>query len=271
MNPNIIELDWTQVALAVALVAVVVGVSLALSLGLTRSLLIASVRTVLQLTLIGFVLTWVFSADRWYVVIGILLVMTLVTGQAAVSRIKRRYRGVTLDAMLAMGTTAWLMGAYGVFVVIQLHEQEGARWYDPQYTIPLLGMLLGNVVNGVSLGMNRFTSGLYERRDQVEAILAMGGTRWEAARDTLCEGVAAGLTPILNAMTIVGLVSLPGMMTGQLLAGADPLQAVAYQIVIMFLIAVTATLGTLGALLLAYRRLFNERSQFLVEKLRRLA
>src|SRR3569623_2692060 len=109
-------------------------------------------------------------------------------------------------------------------------------WYSPQYAIPLLGMILGNTLNGISLGLDRLGGELSGRRAPVEALLALGATRWEAARGPIRQAVRTGLIPTINAMMVVGIVSLPGMMTGQILAGADPVEAVKYQIVMMFLI-----------------------------------
>ena len=103
------------------------------------------------------------------------------------------------------------------------------------------------------------------KRAQVEALLTLGATRWEAARRPIQQAVRTGMIPIINSMMVVGIVSLPGMMTGQLLAGVDPLQAVKYQIVIMFLIASGTALGTVGVVLLSYRRLFNVDHQFLYQ------
>jgi putative ABC transport system permease protein len=125
------------------------------------------------------------------------------------------------------------------------------------------GMILGNTLNGISLGLDRLGSELAAKRAQVEALLALGATRWEAARHPIQEAVRTGLIPIMNSMMVVGIVSLPGMMTGQILAGASPLEAVKYQIVIMFLIASGTALGTVSVVLLSYRRLFNSSHQFL--------
>ena len=124
-------------------------------------------------------------------------------------------------------------------------------------------MILGNALTGISLGLDRFTEALVQGGDQVELYLTLGGTRWEAALPAIRQAVRTGMIPILNSMTVVGLVSLPGMMTGQLLAGVPPSEAVKYQIVIMFLIASVTGLGTVGAVLLSYQRLFNQRHQFL--------
>jgi putative ABC transport system permease protein len=129
-------------------------------------------------------------------------------------------------------------------------------------------MILGNTLTGISLGLERFTDTLTRGRDQVELLLSLGGSRWEAALPAIREAARTGMIPILNSMTVVGIVSLPGMMTGQLLAGVSPVQAVKYQIVIMFLIASATALGTVGAVLFSYLRLFTRRHQFQFEALR---
>ena len=128
-------------------------------------------------------------------------------------------------------------------------------------------MILGNTLNGISLGLDRLGSELASKRDQVDTLLALGATRWEAARAAVQQAVRTGMIPTINSMMVVGLVSLPGMMTGQLLAGVDPLQAVMYQIVIMFLIAAGTSLGTVSVVLLGYRRLFTADHQFLPGRL----
>jgi putative ABC transport system permease protein len=124
-------------------------------------------------------------------------------------------------------------------------------WYDPQYLIPLLGMVLGNTLSGISLGLDRFMDSLATQRDQVETLLALGATRWEAAHSQVRDAIRVGMIPTVNSMMVMGLVSLPGMMTGQILAGANPIDAVRYQIVIIFMIAAGAALGIFGVVLLA--------------------
>jgi len=133
--------------------------------------------------------------------------------------------------------------------------------------IVILGMILGNTLTGVSLAIERMTEALTARRDRVEMALALGATRWEAARGPARQAARAGMIPTLNQMAVVGVVSLPGMMTGQVLAGQPPLQAVRYQIVIMFLIAAASAMGTVAAVLLTYRRLFSADHRFNAEQL----
>jgi putative ABC transport system permease protein len=135
--------------------------------------------------------------------------------------------------------------------------------------IPLLGMVLGNSLTGVSLAMDSLLTDLDEHKDRIEMELSLGASRWEAARDPLSEAVRRGMIPILNSMTVVGIVSLPGMMTGQILEGASPLSAVKYQIVVMFMLAASTSLGSMGVALFVYRRLFDDRHQLRVERIQK--
>jgi putative ABC transport system permease protein len=128
-------------------------------------------------------------------------------------------------------------------------------------------MILGNTLNGISLGLDRLGDELSGQRDRVEALLCLGATRWEAAHSAIETAVRTGMIPMINSMMVVGIVSLPGMMTGQLLSGVDPIQAVKYQIVILFLIAAGTALGTISVVLLSFRQLFNSRHQFLYQRL----
>jgi len=256
--PSYVELTSGQVALAALLLLINGAVSVALRLGLERSLIIAGARTVGQLLLVGLVLQWVFQADRWYVVAALAAIMTLVAGMTAAQRCQRRYAGIWLDTIVSVWSSSWLITGFALVAVMRGID----KWYQPQYAIPLLGMVLGNALNGVSLGLAAFADTLVGRRAEIEMLLAVGATRHEAALASIQHAIRTGMTPIINAMTIVGIVSLPGMMTGQLLSGVAPVQAVKYQIVIMFLIASATALSTMSAVLLSFRRLFNHDHQF---------
>lgn len=257
MPESYIDLAYWQVGLAALLILVNGAISLVLRLDLGRRLVIAAVRMSLQLLLIGLVLHWIFAADRWYWVVAMMFAMTLIAGIAAVRRTEFRFPGVWANSIVSVWASAWLVTALALFAIVQVDP-----WYRPQYAIPLLGMILGNTLNAISLGLDRLSGELDARRDQVETLLALGATRWEAAHLPVREAARTGMIPILNAMSVAGIVSLPGMMTGQLLAGADPVQAVKYQVVIMFLIAAGIALGTVSVVSLSYRRLFSARHQF---------
>ncbi len=260
-----VELDLIDVSLAAALIVVNALISIALQLGMERQLAVASIRTIVQLWLVGLVLEWVFEIDRWYVVLLLLVLMTLVAGVTAARRDERRYPGMLADTVLSVWISSWLVTAFTLFAVVRGTH----TWYQPQYSIPLMGMVLGNTLNGVSVGLRTFLDSVEARRDVMDMLLAYGGSRWEACRDTVRNAIRTGMTPIINSMMIVGIVSLPGMMTGQLLSGTRPIEAIKYQIVIMFLIASATALGTTLIALIGYRRLFNQDHQLLVDRLRR--
>jgi putative ABC transport system permease protein len=265
MPAQYIDLAWWQLALAASLMVLSGAISLALRLGLERRLAWATARTIVQLLLLGLVLRWVFTATgvAYVATIAVLLVvMTVVASRAAVRRTERHYPGLLLDSVVAIWSSAWLVGAVAVYGVVQV---PGAMF--AQYAVPLVGMILHNTLTGISLGIDRFGSELTSQRDEVETMLALGATRWEAAREPIRQAIRTGMIPTINTMMVVGVVSIPGMMTGQLLAGVDPIQAAMYQIVIMFFIAAGASLGTMTVTLLGYRRLFTPDHQFLPGRL----
>ena len=258
-------LSYIDVALAAALILINGAISIALRLKMERTLLLASARTTVQLLLVGFVLNWIFNLDRWYLVLAMLSVMTLVAGYTAAARNDRRFPGMWITTILSMWVSSWLITAFALFVV--LHGI--GNWYQPQYAIPLLGMVLGNTLNGISVGLATLSSELALRRGEIDSALALGASRYEAALPTIRQSIRLGMMPIINSMMVVGLVSLPGMMTGQLLAGTPPVEAVKYQIMIMFLIASATALGTVGIVALSFLRLFNRDHQFLFATLRK--
>jgi putative ABC transport system permease protein len=247
VTPVHVTLGYGDLALAASLVLVNGALSFALRLGLERRLFWAALRMSVQLLLVGFVLKWVF-AD---------VPMTLIAGISAVRRAERTFPGMYLTSIVSVWVSAWLISGFALGLVLRSDP-----WYAPQYAVPLTGLVLGNSLTGISLALDRFTAELVGKRAEVEVLLSLGATRWEAARDALRQSLRAGLIPMLNAMLVSGIVSLPGMMTGQLLSGADPAQAARYQILVMFLLAASTALGTMGVVLLSYRRLFNDHHQF---------
>jgi len=258
-----IAIGYGQLALSALLILVNLGLSVGLRLGLERSLAIASLRMVIQLLLIGFVLEWLFTQENPILIIAISLVMASVAGVAAVNRTRRRFPGIYWNSLLSVLVSASLVTGLSVGGIIQVQP-----WLDPQYLIPLLGMVLGNTLTGISLGLDRFMEGITSQRDQIETLLSLGATRWEAAHTQVKEAIRTGMIPTINSMMVMGLVSLPGMMTGQILAGATPIDAVRYQIVIVFMIASGAALGTFGVVLLAFRRLLSPDHQLRLDYLR---
>ena len=261
MSP-LIELGAVELALATVLIIVAGAVSMALRLGVERRLGIAALRTVVQLGLLGLVLEQIFALRNPLLVALLLVLMTAFAAREAVSRASRGYRGVLVDAWLTMAATCFVVGGMVTQVVVGVEP-----WYDPQYVIPLLGMILGNSLTGISLCLDRFMDHLDVRATEIELRIAYGATRAEALAAPLRDAVRTGLIPIINAMAAAGIVSLPGMMTGQILAGSPPLQAVAYQIVVMFMIAAAVALGAMLVVVLAGRHFMGPDATLRLDRL----
>lgn len=251
-----------QLALSGLLILVNVGLSAALRLGLGRSLLLASVRMVIQLLLVGFVHEWLFRQDQAPLIVLVGAAMAMIAGVSAVQRTRYRFVGIYLNSLLSVMASSALVTGLAVTGLIQPQP-----WYNPQYLIPLLGMVLGNTLNGLSLGLDRFMEGLRSGRDQVETDLALGATRWEACQSVVRDAIRLAMIPTINSIMVMGLVSLPGMMTGQILQGAAPAAAVRYQIVILFMMASATALGVFGVVGLAYGRLTSADHQLRLDRL----
>ena len=258
-----ISLSWMELGIASTLLVINMLVSLCLQLGLAKQLITSSFRMVIQLTLLGLVLKQIFETTMMSPVFLLAGFMTVVAGFTAVRRINTRYRSIYSTAIFSIWISSWLVT--GVTLLAILRPEP---WYRPSVLIPMLGMVLGNSLTGISLGLERFISELRQNREQIEGLLCLGATRWESCRDLMRRAARAAMTPILNTMSVAGIVSIPGMMTGQLLAGADPMQAVAYQIMIMFVIAASIALGTILALSLTYRKVTSPYHQIEWKNLR---
>lgn len=264
MESGVIPISNWQLALSVVLLLLAGGVSAALQLGLLRSLLWGGVRTFLQLTLIGYALTYIFAWNNPWVILLAVLFMTAVATQTATHRSHSVPRTQYPRALAFLSLLASTM-LVGVIVVGLIIGPE--PWYSARVAIPIFGMLLGNSMNGIALSLERLYSSVNAHLPEVEELLALGATPWEAVRPSVKEAVRAGMTPTINSLMVTGLVSLPGMMTGQILGGADPRVAVRYQVVVMFMIAAAVALGCLLLVGLSYRRLFTD-DEYLIPELR---
>ncbi len=254
-----IFLTYSDIALASSLIIIVILLSWRLRLQLTKTLLMAAVRTVVQLSFIGLILAWIFAREQWYEVLVILTIMTLIAGSAAKNRVKRHYKGLFTDTLLAVSASGILVTAIAIVMILQVQP-----WYTPQFVIPILGLILGNSLTAISLTSNQLINTFHEQHGRIEMMLSLSAHPFEAVHDPIRSAIINGMTPTLNSMLVVGIVSLPGMMTGQILAGADPTQAVRYQIVTMFLICVSSMLGCTISALLIYHRFFNKHKQLIL-------
>jgi putative ABC transport system permease protein len=262
---SFIPLTPIDLALAATLILLLAAMSVRMKLGLGRQIFVAATRTTVQLLLIGLVLKAIFEHVHpgWITLMA--AVMLLAAGREVVARQKRPLKG---GWGFGVGTLSMFLSSFTVTVLALTVIIGGSPWYAPQYAIPLLGMLLGNTMTGIALGMGRLTESAWQQRAVIEQRLLLGQTRLEAILEIRRDSILAGMIPILNAMAAAGIVSLPGMMTGQILAGSPPVEAVKYQILIMFLIAGGTGLGVMAALALTARRLFDERHRLRLDRIR---
>ncbi len=261
---SFIALSPWDLVVAALLVLLLALTNTLLGVGLGRQLLIGAVRTTVQLLLIGLILKLLFAQVAWWWVLLLASVMLMVAAFEIRARQQRRLRGAW---GLGLGAVAMLLSSFVVTLLALTVILQADPWYHPQYAIPLLGMLLGNTMTGIALGLDRLTSSLWQQRELVEGRLLLGMTVTEALAPLRRDSVRVGMVQIINAMAAAGVIALPGMMTGQILAGAAPLEAVKYQILIMFLIAVGTGFGTLIAVWYGARRLFDERQRLRLERL----
>ena len=263
---GLISLSAMDLALAASFVLILALLSVHMQLGIARQMIVAAVRTTVQLLLIGLVLKYVFTHVHFGWLILIAFIMLAVAGREVMGRQKFRFAG---GWGFGIGTLSMLISSFSITLIALSAIIDTNPWYDPQYAIPLLGMLLGNTMNGIALGLDRLTQAAWRQRLEIEARLMLGQDGHDAIADIRRESIRSGMIPIVNAMTVAGLVSLPGMMTGQILAGSPPVEAVKYQILIMFLIATGTGFGTMAAVLAGSRRLFDERQRLRLDRLKK--
>jgi putative ABC transport system permease protein len=261
---NVIQLHAADLAIASTLVLLNAGVSIALGLRLHGQVLWAACRMVVQLLLVGLLLRMVFASGSPLITVLVVVLMIGAAVREVVVRPARRLRGwgaVRLSG-LAVSVTSVATVILALCTAIR-----PSPWYDPHYVIPLMGIVLGSVLNSASLGLDVFFNGVNNARAAIEGRLALGATSREALMPTIRNAIRSGLIPIVNQMSAAGIITLPGIMTGQLLAGMDPVEAVKYQILLMFLLAGGSALAASGAVYLAASSITDSRQRLRLDYL----
>eukprot|EP00879_Flechtneria_rotunda_P028713 GHRR01030927.1.p1 GENE.GHRR01030927.1~~GHRR01030927.1.p1 ORF type:complete len:301 (+),score=63.82 GHRR01030927.1:256-1158(+) len=259
---SIVDITVTGVALAAALILVQGLVSIRLSLGLHSQLLVAGVRCIVQLSLLGYILVPIFNNNSLWVVLLYSGFMVWISAVEAVGRSIKIYRGMFFTTWAIIAACAASVMAYALVLVIGIEP-----WWSAQYLIPILGMVLGNTISGISVGLSTIFEEVSSGADRIEKLLAMGATRVEATHDVVARATRLAMTPILNQMSVVGLVSIPGMMTGQILSGSNPDQAARYQMVIMFLLGAAATAAAVASVYAAIFQVLDGCHRLRLERL----
>uniref|UniRef100_A0A7S3QKP5 Uncharacterized protein n=2 Tax=Dunaliella tertiolecta TaxID=3047 RepID=A0A7S3QKP5_DUNTE len=256
------NLSVIGVGLSAICLLIPIALSLRLSLGLHYTLTVSALRMVLQLTFLGFILVPLFLYSRWWMVLLYSVFMTCVAAVEAGQRPAHRYQGQYLQTLLALSMGAWLLIIYAALVVLQLRPL-----WDAQSIIPVLGMLLGNATSGVSVGLNTALQDLASSKEHIELLLALGANRAEATKSVVQKALTNAMMPTVNMMAVMGLVSIPGMMTGQILAGADPSDASRYQMMIVFLISGSTGIAAMAAVHMAVWHIIDEGAHYRPERI----
>lgn len=260
-----INLTFFDLALASLLILINGGISLALGLGLERTLFINTVRMTVQLVAIGFVLKFIFMQTSPIWTLGLALIMIALAGKEILNRQTHQLKGVRAYGLGA--TTLFCVGFIcTLFAIFLLLEPE--PWYSPRYFLPVLGMIIGNTMTGIGLGMETLTTSVKRDLKLIEDRLSLGQPRFIALSEHIRKAMKTGMMPIINAMAASGVISLPGMMTGQIISGVDPIEATKYQLMIMFLIAGGTALGTTGGVVGMVYLLTDERHRLRLERIK---
>jgi putative ABC transport system permease protein len=229
-----------------------IGLAHLLKAGQSKDLFWSGLRMFVQLIVVGYVLHLIFALETALPVLLILIVMVGFAVQTIGARVKKKmphfYRVVGTAILFGCGGMTFFFCS----LVIGLEP-----WYDPRYLIPLAGMIIGNSMTGASLAVERLAAEFSERRDEIETALCLGGSIQAVSETAVSSAFRAALIPSVNAMAAMGLVFLPGMMTGQILSGTEPLIAVKYQIAIMCVITGSVSLTTFLILRFGYRAYFT--------------
>jgi putative ABC transport system permease protein len=258
MSPPLIDIGPWQLAFALVFILLAQTASFVHKLGLVKDLSIGAARTFLQLFLMGYALRVVFGMDMLAVTMGVFFAMLIMAVATIKGRVKEKQVPFVVPMFAAMFVSYFVVSVLVVGVVV------GAKpWWEARYFIPLAGMIIGNSMNALAIALERLFSDLRSKRDLVEMRLALGADYKEASGEIMADAIKAGMIPSINSMMGVGIVFIPGMMTGQILAGADPVTAIRYQIVVMLMLVGSTALGAVIVVLLARKRCFGSGQRLL--------
>lgn len=262
MEDNALDFTLWQVAFAYIFLVIVLIIVHIKKVPRKKLLIISSLRMTIQLILVGYILVYVLDNPNPWITSVIVLIMLgfaiLNVYQRTKPTIKFNLKKMVAFAMM-IGISLNLI--YFMFVILQLDP-----WYEPQYFIPVSGMIIGKTMTGVSLGVNNLLTNMKTQKAEVEGALMLGASPKTASKPLINQAFDQAMLPTINAMVGMGIVFLPGMMTGQIIAGQSPIVAVKYQISVMLGVLGAVSVTVLIFLHLAYKVFFNERNQFLLTK-----
>ncbi len=245
-------MEYQGLVLAYFLILTAIFVSMHQKAGLEKQLFYGSIRAFVQLMVMGYLLLFIFNLKEFHYLILTLLIMAVVSGQMSAKRgegVPDAFRIATGGIIIGSSVSLGILVAFGIIET------------EPRFIIPLGGMIVGNSMYASSLSLNRISSELKARRMEIEVALSLGATSRQAADRSLRETVKSAMIPSIDSMRTVGLIHLPGMMSGLLLAGASPIEAVKFQLIVVYMLTSAVSITCMCVSLFAYRKFFTKNHQ----------
>ncbi|MBM3163060.1 MAG: iron export ABC transporter permease subunit FetB [Chlorobi bacterium] len=256
---QIIDISIPQLLLAFVFILIAQASSFIYHLGLNRDISVGALRTFAQLFLMGYVLTFILGTQSLLLTLAVFAVMVVSAMFIVRGRVKEKQVAYVLPTFLTM-----LVTYFATAVFVSGFIVGTTPWWEPRYFIPTLGMVIGNSMSAIAIALERMFRDMRVQRDVVEMKLALGANYREASDEVFRNAVTAGMIPSINAMMGVGLVFIPGMMSGQILSGTDPLVAIRYQIVVMFMLVGSTALTSIIVMLIVRKRCFGSGEEVLL-------
>lgn len=247
-----IHVSLWQVAASLVLVAIAIAISRWRQADLERDIGIATIRSIVQLTLVGYAIKLIFEADTFWLVLVLLTVMVLfgaLTARGRAKNVPDAFWPLLIALTVAAATTLGLVVALGVFDP------------TPRYLVPVGGMVIGNAMTASAVALNRLGDEVADSRARIEATLALGATAREAALPIVRRALRSGMITLVDSTKTTGLIFFPGTMVGMLLAGASPTDAVRLQLILLYTLLGSVAIAGLLATTLAYQNFFTPAQQ----------
>lgn len=257
---QIVEISLWQLALSLLFILIAQVASFVYHLGLNRDITVGTVRTFAQLFLMGYALTFIFQLENLWFTLGIFVIMAVSAFFIVRGRVKEKQVSYILPTFLTMFISYFVTSLFVSGLIIGV-----TPWWEPRYFLPISGMVIGNSMSALAISLERLFGEMRQQRGLIETRLCLGANYKEASSEMFKNAITAGMIPSINAMMGVGLVFIPGMMSGQILAGADPLQAIRYQIVIMLMLVGSTATTSFIAILIVRKRCFGRGEELLLK------
>ena len=256
---QVVEISLWQLLLGLIFILIAQAASFVYHLGLNRDITVGTIRTFAQLFLMGYALTLIFQLDNLWFTLGVFAVMAVSASFIIRGRVKEKQVSYVLPTFLTMFISYFITAIFVSGLIVGVEP-----WWEPRYFLPIGGMVIGNSMSALAIALERLFREMRQEKGLIETRLCLGANYKEASSEMFKNAVTAGMIPSINAMMGVGLVFIPGMMAGQILAGADPLQAIRYQIVIMLMLVGSTATTSIITMLIVRKRCFGKGEELLL-------